>query len=96
MKILSEAEYACVSGAGDINWVQVGRDVAVSGAVIAGTAFGTGLAGPAGPAIGVLAGAAVGALYDYAGYGSGSARWGGGLSPWDEKGMTEQEYDYLK
>ena len=96
MEILSENELSLVSGAGDVDWVQIGREVAVGGAVIAGTAFGTGLAGPAGPVIGLAAGTAVGILYDYAGYNSGSARWGGGLSPWDEKGMTEQEYDFLK
>lgn len=67
MRTLSFDEINLVSGAGNVNWEQVGRDVAVGGATVAGTAFGTGLAGPLGPAIGIAAGAAVGALYDAAG-----------------------------
>ncbi|EEO5640168.1 hypothetical protein G6304_004623 [Salmonella enterica] len=67
MRALSYNDMNSVSGAGDVNWVQVGRDVAVGGATVAGTAFGTGLAGPLGPAIGVAIGAGVGALYDAVG-----------------------------
>ncbi|CAI2149883.1 colicin V family bacteriocin [Serratia fonticola] len=67
MKVLSFDEINMVSGAGNVNWEQAGREVAVGGATIAGTAFGTGLAGPLGPAIGLAAGVAVGALYDAAG-----------------------------
>lgn len=67
MKVLSFDEINLVSGAGNVNWEQAGREVAVGGATIAGTAFGTGLAGPLGPAIGLASGVAVGALYDAAG-----------------------------
>jgi hypothetical protein len=67
MRALSYHDMNSVSGSGDVNWVQIGRDVAVNGATVAGTAFGIGLAGPFGPIIGVAFGAGVGALYDAVG-----------------------------
>ena len=67
MRALSYHDMNSVSGSGDVNWVQVGRDVAVNGATVVGTAFGIGLAGPFGPVIGVAFGAGVGALYDAVG-----------------------------
>ncbi len=67
MRVLSYTDINFVSGSGDVDWVQAGRDVVVGGATVAGTAFGTGLAGPFGPLIGVAFGAGVGAMYDAAG-----------------------------
>lgn len=65
MRELNYNDINFVPGAGDVDWVQVGRDFSVGGATVAGTVFGTGLAGPLGPAIGVLCGVGVGALYDW-------------------------------
>lgn len=73
MRALSYNDMNSVSGAGDVNWVQVGRDISVGGAIAVGTVFGTGLAGPFGPAIGVAFGAGVGALYDAVGNSGPSA-----------------------
>jgi hypothetical protein len=65
---ITSQDLTVVSGAGDVNWVQVGRDVATTGAAIAGGAFGAGIGGPVGAAvIGTAAVAGVGALYDKAG-----------------------------
>ncbi|ELH8594520.1 colicin V family bacteriocin [Salmonella enterica] len=65
---LSTSVLSSVSGAGDINWVQAGRDVVTTGAAIAGGSFGAGLAGPVGAAVaGTAAASAAGALYDAAG-----------------------------
>lgn len=43
---ITSQDLTVVSGAGDVNWVQVGRDVVTTGAVIAGGAFGSGIGGP--------------------------------------------------
>ncbi|WP_409161738.1 colicin V family bacteriocin [Pectobacterium sp. B2J-2] len=68
MKELTLDELSMVSGAGEVDWNQVGRDFAVGGATVAGAAFGTGLAGPVGGAIiGVTVGTGVGALWDWVG-----------------------------
>lgn len=68
MKELTASDIEIVSGAGDVDWVQVGRDVATNGAIVVGGAFGLGVAGPIGAGVlGTAAGAAVGALYDAAG-----------------------------
>lgn len=69
MKELNISDLEGISGAGDINWNQVGRDVVTTGAGVAGGAFGLGLGGPIGAGvIGTAAAAGAGALYDAAGH----------------------------
>ncbi|HBJ6433238.1 TPA: colicin V family bacteriocin [Salmonella enterica subsp. enterica serovar Veneziana] len=63
-----------ISGAGDVNWVDVGKTVATNGAGIVAGAFGTGLCGPVCGGIFAVGGsAAVGALYDAAGNSSSTS-----------------------
>lgn len=40
MRELNYNDINFVPGAGDVDWVQVGRDFSVGGATVAGTAFG--------------------------------------------------------
>lgn len=79
MREITLNEMNNVSGAGDVNWVDVGKTVATNGAGVIGGAFGAGLCGPVcAGAFAVGSSAAVAALYDAAGNlsppGSRSAR----------------------
>ncbi|MFZ4834412.1 colicin V family bacteriocin [Rouxiella sp. Mn2063] len=68
MKKLTINQMNAVLGTGDVNWVQVGRDVVTDGAGVAGGAFGLGLGGPIGAGFGaVAASAGAGVIYDAAG-----------------------------
>ncbi|HFU4910561.1 TPA: colicin V family bacteriocin, partial [Streptococcus pyogenes] len=46
MREITLNEMNNVSGAGDVNWVDVGKTVATNGAGVVGGAFGAGLCGP--------------------------------------------------
>lgn len=68
MREITLNEMNNVSGAGDVNWVDVGKTVATNGAGVIGGAFGAGLCGPVcAGAFAVGSSAAVAALYDAAG-----------------------------
>ncbi|MGK4801951.1 colicin V family bacteriocin [Escherichia coli] len=82
MREITLNEMNNVSGAGDVNWVDVGKTVATNGAGVIGGAFGAGLCGPVcAGAFAVGSSAAVAALYDAAGNSNSAKQKPEGLPP---------------